>query len=505
MNERELTPSDYLLMFRRHWILVLVLTLVGGPLAYAVSLVVPVRYKSQTLVLVEQPTVPTSYVAPVDNTGISERLASMQQQILSRARLEPIIRQLGLFPGEVDRVPMDNLVARLQKAIEVTAVQPMAETGGGGLPGFFVDVTLDNPHTAQQVCTAVTSLFIEENLQLRQEHSEDTTEFLTQQLNGAKTKLDEQDAKLAAFQSHYLGTLPEDEQTNLNILSSLNSELGSISQAINGTQQSKSFTESMLSEQLALWRRSQSDHDPETMGQQLATLQNQLADLKARYTDDYPDVIKAKNDIAALQERIAKSSQTKETTKPVQPQAGTIEPMEIAQLRAQLRGYEQNLALQSKEQEQIKGTIKMYQGRVQSSPAIEEQYKQLTRGYQTALDSYNDLLRKRDSAAMATSLEHQQRSEQFRVLDPANLPDTPSFPNRPKFVLAGVAGGLFCGFGLALLLGLRDTSLRTERDVELSLRLPVLCIVPSVDPLSLKEANSVRQLPPDRLELITRN
>ena len=157
----------------------------------------------------------------------------------------------------------------------------------------------------------MTSLFIEENLQLRQEHSEDTTEFLTQQLNGAKTKLDEQDAKLAAFQSHYLGTLPEDEQTNLNILSSLNSELGSISQALNGTQQSKSFTESMLSEQLALWHRSQSDHDPETMGQQLATLQNQLADLKARYTDDYPDVIKAKSDIAALQERIAKSAQKK--------------------------------------------------------------------------------------------------------------------------------------------------------------------------------------------------
>ena len=105
MIERELTPSDYFAMFRRRWVLILVLTLVGGPLAYGVSLVVPVRYKSQTLVLVEQPKVPTSYVAPVDNTGISERLASMQQQILSRARLEPIIRQLGLFPKDLDRVP----------------------------------------------------------------------------------------------------------------------------------------------------------------------------------------------------------------------------------------------------------------------------------------------------------------------------------------------------------------------------------------------------------------
>jgi len=106
---------------------------------------------------------------------------------------------------------------------------------------------------------------------------------------------------------------------------------------------------------------------------------------------------------------------------------------------------------------------------------------------------------------MATSLERQQRSEQFRVLDPANLPDKPSFPNRTKFALGGVAGGLFCGFGLALLLGFRDTSMRTERDVELSLQLPVLCIIPSIDPLSLKDGNSVRQLPPERLELTVRN
>ena len=212
---------------------------------------------------------------------------------------------------------MDDLVGRLQKAIEVSAVQPMAETQASSLPGFFVSVTLDNPRTAQQVCTAVTSLFIEENLQLRQEHSEDTTQFLTQQLDNAKTNLDAQDAKLAAFQGRYLGTLPEDAQTNLSILSSLNSQLGSVTQSLNGTQQGKSFTESMLSEQLALWHRSQSDHDPETLGHQLAALESQLAELKVKYTDDYPDVIKVKNDIAALQARIAKSEQTDGDTAPV--------------------------------------------------------------------------------------------------------------------------------------------------------------------------------------------
>ena len=504
MIERELTPSDYLVMFRRRWILILVLAVVGALLAYGVSFVVPVKYQSQTLVLVEQPTVPTSYVAPVDNTNISERLASMQQQILSRARLEPIIRQSRLFSKDLDRVPMDDLVARLQKAIEVSPVQPMAETRAVSLPGFFVTVTLDSPQAAQQVCTAVTSLFIEENLQLRQEHSEDTTEFLTQQLNDAKVNLDAQDAKLAAFETQHLGTLPEDEQKNFSFLSGLNSQLGSVTQAISSTQQSKSFTESMLAEQLALWHQAQSDHNPETLAHQLGTLQNHLAELKARYTDDYPDVIKTKTDIAALQVRIQKNSETKDTT-PVKPQDGQVEPVEIAQLRAQLTGYDQRIALQNKDLDRIKEAINAYQAKVQSSPGVEQQYKELTRGYQTALESYNDLLKKRDSAAMATSLEHQQRSEQFRVLDPANLPDTPSFPNRPKFVGGGVALGLFSGFGLALLLGLRDTSMRTERDVEMSLQLPVLCIIPSIDPLSLKDGNSARQLPPERLELTLRN
>ena len=123
---------------------------------------------------------------------------------------------------------------------------------------------------------------------------------------------------------------------------------------------------------------------------------------------------------------------------------------------------------------------------MQSSPAIEQQYKELTRGYQTALDSYNDLLRKSDDAERAKELQQQQAGEQFRVLDPANLPDKPSFPNRPLFALGGLAGGLGLGLGLAFLLEMRDSSLRTEQDVEFSLRLPVLALIPTIEPASSK-------------------
>ena len=150
----------------------------------------PSQYVSQTLVLVQQPTVPTDIVKPVDTTDISQRLASMQQQILSRSRLEPIIHQFGLYPKDVNRTSIDELVARLQKSIEVTPVQPMAQTRAVNLPGFFVNVKLDNPRNAQQVCTAITSMFIEQSLSVRQQHSEDTTQFLSQQLADAKTQLE---------------------------------------------------------------------------------------------------------------------------------------------------------------------------------------------------------------------------------------------------------------------------------------------------------------------------
>ena len=120
---------------------------------------------------------------------------------------------------------------------------------------------------------------------------------------------------------------------------------------------------------------------------------------------------------------------------------------------------------------------------------VEEEYKELTRGYQTALDSYNDLLKKRSESAMSGELSREQQGEQFRVLDAANLPNTPSFPNRLKFALGGLAGGLALGLGLVFLLEIQDTSLRTERDVEFSLRLPVLAMVPAIDPAASKKSN----------------
>jgi uncharacterized protein involved in exopolysaccharide biosynthesis len=309
---------------------------------------------------------------------------------------------------------------------------------------------------------------------------------LDQELQDAKTKLDAQDAKLAEFESRHFQELPGDQQTNVNLLTSLNSQLDAATQAIGRAQSEKSFNETMLASQVSSWEASQTGSSPETVDKQLAALQAQLASLQVRYTDDYPDVIKTKADIAALQQKLAAGNagpKDPSSTKPARP---NIEPAQIQQLRATIHALDISISQKTKEQERIQQQIRLYDARIQSSPEVEQEYKELTRGYQTALDSYNDLLKKRNQSAINTNLVSKQEGEQLKVLDQANLPDRPSFPNRPLFALGGLGGGLGLGLALAFLLEMKDTSFKTERDVEFALQLPVLAMVPSIDPPSAK-------------------
>jgi polysaccharide chain length determinant protein (PEP-CTERM system associated) len=486
----ELSATDYLAMLRRHWLMIAVLTLLGPICGYTASRVVPARYVSQTLVLVQPPSVPSTIVPQLDTTSMNQKLASLKQQILSRSNLEPIIHKFGLFVKDVNKHSMDELVARLQQGIDVTPVAPIAETGNKDLPGFSISVTLDDPHKAQDVCTELTSLFIAASNGSSVEQSNRVTDFLSGQLAEAKSRLDDQDAKLAAFKSRNIGLLPDDGPANLNLLTGLTTQLDAANEAISRAQQDKTYASSMLGQQLAALEAAgaPAGQDPDTLKTQLQNLQAQLAALEATYTPDYPDVVKTKADIANLEKRIA-SNKDDATKTPI------VEPPQIVGLRAQVHEAEQVIAAKTREQEQIRQQIELYRGRVQQSPMVEEQYKELTRGYQTALDSYNALLKERNDAEMAGDLNRQQQGAYFHVLDAANLPSKPAFPNRMVFTAGGMFGGLLLGVGLTLMLELRDTSLKSEHDVEFTLNLPVLAMIPDLEPSATKKTRVPGLLP----------
>ena len=478
VTQKELTIEDYIQILRRRWPIFAALAVVGAGIGLGATKLLPKSYTSETVVLVEQPTVPGDYVKPVVNADVNQRLATMQQEILSRTQLEPIIQTLSLYTEDVGRVPMDDLVGRLRSSIDVTAVQPMARTNAAGTPGFSISVTFGEPGLAQQICSTVTSIFLEENLRVRQRQAEQTTEFLTTQVDNAKAKLDEQDARLAAFQRAHLGSLPDDQTMNLNVLGGLTAELDVASDALNRAQQDKTYAESALAEQRAAWQATLEGRNPATYEQQIAALEAQLTALKSKYTDDHPDVARIKRDIATAKRLAAANSNAIE---PVETTSkAPVEPEAIKALREQIRQLNQVIQDHTTQQEEIRRKIKMYQGRVESTPAITQEYKALTRDYQSALDFYNALLKNRDLAAMATDLERQKQSERFRILDPASYPDNPSFPKPLNFVLGGFGGGLALGLGISLILEMRDTSVRTDKDVEALLHFPVLAVVPAL-------------------------
>jgi uncharacterized protein involved in exopolysaccharide biosynthesis len=232
---------------------------------------------------------------------------------------------------------------------------------------------------------------------------------------------------------------------------------------------------------VAAWKSSQSSTNPQTLQQQLATAQSQLLSLQEKYTDDYPDVIKTKKQIADLQKQLNQiNSAAANTSTSSNVTLNAAEPPEIQQLRMQLHQQEDVIAQATREQKNLQQQIKEYQGRVALSPAVEEQYKELTRDYDTAQKFYNDLLAKKSQSEMQTAMEREQQGEQMRLQIPADLPDSPSFPNRLMFAGGGLGGGLALGFGMALWLEMRDKSVRTESDVIAALELPVLTQVPWV-------------------------
>lgn len=465
-------------ILREYWWVPVLTMFLCGTVGLIASLVMPKKYTSSTIVLVEQPAVSTEYVKPVMAEDLNRRLGSMKEQVLSRSRLQPIIEKFNLYPRQRNKEHMEVLVDQLRKAVDVELMQPMAGSVNRQPPGFHVSVTFENPQLAQQICGELTSMFMEQNATIRIKQAADTTQFLSQQLDDAKTKLDEQDAKLAQFKRQYLGSLPEESQTNLNLLTGMNTQLEAATQALSRAHQDKAFNETMLSQQLANFQAASANNvSPESQEQQLSILQAELASLMSRYTPQHPDVIKLKAQIEDLKKRLAAEPAAKSPA--ATEQSKLREPASIQQLRAKVRQDDQNIADLTKRQNQIQDQTRVLQSRIQASPMVEQQFKELTRNYQTASEIYNELLKKRESSAMSTELESKQESETFRVLDAPSLPSTPSSPNRPLLIGGALGFGLVLGLGIVYAVAMTDKNMYTEQDVEKCLKLPVLARVPS--------------------------
>ncbi len=499
IENRELGLEDYLAVLRRPRTALLIPLLFAPLGGFLASYAFPARYTSQSLVLIEDQTVPAGYVKPVITEDITQRIATMQQEVLSRKSLQPMVQRLGLVKkGKT----MEDVIGDIRSNLDIEPVQPAGSPGStsspaptssstkkkpvpnstnsNDIPGFTISFTATRARDAQLICGELTSLLLAENITAREQVAQSTTDFLSRQVEEGKRSLDEQDGKLAQFKREHMGQLPGDAEDNLKLLGSLNSQLDANTQTLNRAQQDKTYSESLLAQALTAWRASQASENPQTLEQELTRLQSQLVVLQSRYTDDYPDVAKTKRDIADLKRKL------KEINSAAPAPAGDIakssleEPAEIRQMRVQIHQYEDVITQATRTQKRLQDQIGQYESRVSLSPSVEEEYKALTRDYESAQNSYNDLLAKKAQAEVQTDMERNQQGEQLRLLNAAGLPDTPTFPVWWMLTLGGLGAGLGVGLVIAVLLEFQDKTLRDEKDISAALELPTLVSVPWV-------------------------
>ena len=490
-NSERPDVERYMNLVRRRHIHFLIPVFLGWLVGWGAGWVLPARYQSTTLILVEQPSMPKDYVSPNVSEDLQDRLQSITEQILSRTRLLTIIGNLHLYGEGRDQTTPDKRVALMRKDIDVELVYGQDKKQ---ITGFTIGYSARNPQIAQQVTTQLTDLFIDENLKARQQESQDTTSFLESRLEDARTNLADQEAKVDQYDAKHVGELPSQQASNIQILNGLQSQLQNEQDARNTAKQQGIYLQALIGQYQALNGTSRTaDTSPTSLpaiDQQLDTLRSKLTNLSAHYTDRYPDVQNLKDEVAKtekMRDELLVDLKAKSTSGGQASQASGardtrngVQNSALAQVESQLQANKVEITNREQSVASLKARIDQYQARLNDEPAREQELDDLTRGYDQSKANYDDLLKKKNESALATSMEQMQQGERFTMLDPPSLPASPAFPNRLK--LCGIGLGVGLALGLLVVGGLELTNDRLYGEKEIKTLLPVaiLADIPEV-------------------------
>jgi polysaccharide chain length determinant protein (PEP-CTERM system associated) len=466
---------------RRAWFLVPLL--LGAVAAVGALWVLPKTYRAVTTVLVEPQKVPADYVKPTTTSSIEERLRTIEPQIKNRDNLARIIREMDLYPDLRGDASMEAAIGRARGDL---TVQLQGNT-------FRIYFEGRDPVKAARTANRVAEVFIDSNLKLRENQAQGTSSFLEAEMEKTKHRLEVQEAKIAEFKRQNMGDLPEQRDTNLRGVEQLQTKLEINMDALDKAETRRLLLQSQMAElrnQRSTSRRStlaalgvglSTPEQPSRLDQ----LRAQLAELRARYTDRHPDVIRAQAEIAQL-EALEKA----QSARPAHPAAGAASSSSGAadedgaakpdpMLKTEIASVDLEIHSLKTERERILGDIARVQGRLENVPRVEQELLSLTRDYDNIKNSYESLLDKRLNARLYENLEKSQQGESFTILERALPPSVPYGPNKILVLGLGLVAGGLLGLLAALL---RERSDLTYPDAE-SLQqafpgLPLLATIP---------------------------
>jgi succinoglycan biosynthesis transport protein ExoP len=511
--------KNYIELFLRHKWLFITLFIIGIGISIGYSLSLPSLYQSSTLILVEPQRIPVSYVNSTVTSTVQERLSTISQQILSRTNLERIILQYNLykwsttdhdnhlyntiigninksikewstidlwkiatsslFQDDTGSPPMETLVERMRKDIEIKVI--------GGNNAFTISYIGQIPIIVMKVTNTLASLFIEENLKIREQQAEGTSEFLAGEHAEAKRELEKQEKSLKDFKEQRMGALPEQMDANLRTLDRLQMEIQTINDALKNTEDRRIFYEGQLAEierQSALLKSealNESGAGPTTGG--LDHLRGELTKLLAEFNENYPDVLVLRNQIRELEEQNTRPNTSAALSRVTGGNSSRLtissQSPQVQTLKNQLQPLYSELSSLRSRQRRTLELINEYERRVEKTFGNEQKLLDLSRDYETSQKAYQELLQKRLAARISENLEKRQKAEQFRIVDPAKVPEKPYKPDRRKIILLGSLLSAGIGVGIILLQDYLRPSYRKPDDFHSITNLPVLTTISS--------------------------
>jgi polysaccharide chain length determinant protein (PEP-CTERM system associated) len=472
---RLLSIHDYLeIGLRRKWYIIVPLV-VSILVSFGVYKYLPKVYRATTLILVQAQSVPENYVRPTITDAVIHRLNTIGQEIVSRTRLEKVIGEFNLYKDLRKKVPMEEVVETMRKAIQVNVQEEKREQTRNA---FTISYEGEEPKTVMMVTNKLASLFIEENLKVRELQAGGTSEFISKELMTMADRLKRKEQEIRVFKERNMGQLPQQL------------ELRTTGEKIGAAEDRATIFQSQLEELNKLELRGDSlpnqgplntplIRDPVT---QLNALKRELVSIQTKMKETHPDVVDLKKKIAALESQVeGRPDGEGIVVKNLRPPR--LDP-DTERFYRQLTEQYNNAVLEARrlkdEEGNLKKQIGLYQRKIEDTPKQEQELALLTRDYDLLKTNYQSLLDKKLQAQMGENLERKQKGEQFIILDPAVLPEKPIKPDRNRILLIGGVLGIVLGIGLTWVRESLDQSFRTVSDLEEDLGIPVLATIPNL-------------------------
>ena len=452
-----------------YWVLLIPLTmaaLAGIYLIYSSQR----YYVASTVILVQPQRLPPDVVRNIIAEDINTRVSTLSQRIKSRTNLEKIIDEFNLFSSDGSQdMYMEDKIDTLRRRISFKVTNGRNRNADS----FAVTYKGTDPVRVTKITQSLASYIIDENLKLRETQVLGTNSFLEDELEAMRKKLVKTETELKEYRERYMGGLPEQLNSNLRILASLSERLPHARDEVRATKLRLDAVRQKIS------------NGPVTAGDpgagppasELDRLKEELRVGLERYTARHPDVRRLKAAIAALEQQLTEPEEAPEGDIP--PEAAA-RPRGLSMIERQKQEILAELAAEEKEVKQLKAQIGVYKKRVEDTPRREQELLSLQRDYENIRSAYHSLLGRQLEAQIAVNMEKKQKGEQFRIIDPARVPQKPVEPDMKKIVLFVLAAGLGLGCGVVGLLEFLFQTFRGVRAVESATSVPVIATIPEV-------------------------